>query len=61
MVSTPLKFSWKYFHAALARSTHYVVLLKGGTYIHGKTFAVVLTAMKNVKVYPGISFYAYNT
>ena len=31
-------------------SAHYLVQLKRGTYIHGKSFAVLLKIVKNVKV-----------
>ena len=48
---TPLKFSWKYFHVVLARIV--LVKLKRVTYIHGKTFTVLL---KTVKVFSPVNF-----
>ena len=45
-----IKFLRRYFHIALAISTHYLVELKRGTYILGKTFAVVLKTVENVEV-----------
>ena len=42
-VSTPSKFSLKYFRLALAISAHYLVQLKGGAFIHGKTFGLLKT------------------
>ena len=40
----------KIFCVALATTAHYLVLLQGGAYINGKTLAVLLKTVKNVKV-----------
>ena len=48
-VSVPSN-SQKYFCVALAISAHYLVQLKRGTYIYGKTFMAFLKNVKNVKV-----------
>ena len=49
MVSTPLKFSQKHFLVALGKSAYYLVKLKRGVYIHGKTFVVLLKPWKTRK------------
>ena len=43
----------------LAMSTHYLVQLKTGTYIHVKTLTVLRKTVKNMKVQPSESFLVY--
>ena len=50
VVLGPSKFSRKYFRIALAINAHYLVPLKRGAYVHGKTFMVLQKTVKNAKV-----------
>ena len=45
-VSAPSKISRKHFCVTLAISAHYLVQLKRGAYIYGKTFTVLLKPWK---------------
>ena len=54
-----IKVFMEILSCCLAISAHYLVQLKRGAYIHGKTFAVLLKTLKNAKVYLSESFSVY--